>query len=244
MIEAKREILNPPGWPLLLVGGFLGLVAGAFSFSESPDKATAVGIALFVGISIGGWLGAVIVRAVSAILCKFYKDSDAKLVKARDDLKQYFADTLPLLSSSIEVRALEGESSKRAMAKFSSSVEVFRALGNVFNYLYPIVAIITFSEITTRVLLSAGGLEVPPALSLLAYVSLSCFMFLFVVNILIVFSGLLLIRNSVKLMGEINSIEQLLAARIDGDIEKLIPDTSSVEKAVSVPPMVLSRLAA
>ena len=170
MNKARRELLNPPGWPLLLAGGFLGLVAGVFSLSESPENATAIGIALFVGISVGGWLGATAIKVLNSFFVRVYRNSDAKLVKSREDLSCYFADVLPAVVPENQVGSMAAQRSRDAMTNFSSSLNVFRSLGHTCIYLYPIAGVITFAEVTTLGLLAVGGLEIPTTISVLSFI--------------------------------------------------------------------------
>lgn len=244
MTSKMSQLLSPPGWPLVLIGGSAGLLAGTFSLSESVDKATAVGLALFFGITIGGWLGGAVVKAINYPLIRMYKRADHNLEKSKNALKHRFALAISSLDTEKEEAVQEWPQSRDVEAQFGSSLELHRRISRFCWYLYPIAGIIVFSESMTMVLLSVGGLEVPAAVSLITLAGRVLFSVLFVAYLLSVLSGLYMMARALRFINAINSMEQLLAARRDGDIEKLVPDTSSIEKAVSVPPLLVSRLAA
>ena len=242
MIREKKQLLTPPGWPLLLAGGIFGLVAGAFSLSESLEKATAVGIALFLGIALGGWMGVTAVKGLSSVLFKVYKTSDADLEQAISALKQRFADAMTSMNADGGLRPSAEESSNDAVIKVGSSFKALIELLRISSYIYPIAAVIVSAEFLTIVLLTVGGVDIPATISLFTLGSRALCGAMFAIYLLAFIHGLQLIRGTRKLINEIYSIEQLVATRRDGNIEKIIPDMSSMEKAVNVPPLVLARL--
>ena len=208
------------------------------------DKATAIGFALFFGIALGSWLGATLVRGINSLLYNFYRNSDANLVKAVSDLKQRFADAFTSLDAVDHQRLKQEEGSGEALVKFSSSVNAFRELARIISYIYPIVAVFIVAESLTVTLLSIGGVATPAIVSLFALVVHVLFVGLFSIYLLTFLSGLQLMNRTRKLIEDIHSLEQLVAAKKDGNIEEIIPDMSALRKAVSVPPLVVSRLAA
>ena len=182
------------------------------------------------------------VKGLSSVLFKVYKTSDADLEQAISALKQRFADAMTSTNADGGLRPSAEESSNDAVIKVGSSFKALRELLRISSYLYPIAAVVVSAEFLTIALLAVGGLDIPTTISLFIAGSRSLCVVLFAIYLLTFFRSLQLIRRTRKLINEIHSIEQLVAARRDGNLEKIIPDMSSMEKAVNVPPLVLARL--
>ena len=244
MIKNKKQILSPPGWPLLLAGVSMGLLVGALSWQKYPDDATAVGIAYVLGLTLGAWLGTAVVNGVSLALFGVYRRMTTELEDLRLSLERRFADVRTLFD-------MDEAADQPVSMRLNSSIvaprfpfNFYRALLRVSSYLYPFATILAFSQFAVIILLDAGGLEVPSYMFMLMLVSLALFAVSLSMYFLTFARGWRLVRKSEKVIAKLDSLEQLLTAKRNGSIVTINPELSAMERATILPPRLLAPLVA
>lgn len=242
--EKSKQLLNPPGWPLLVAGLVAGLVSGLLALPSSTDTATAVGLAWLIGVALGGWLGLAAFRLLSAGFQLIYKKQRAQVMAAVSRLESRLAAVETLfLEAGMSIPSSNGQ---RRPTKSESLLfaKVLRPLWGFSWGFYPFGIIGVFAYGLVAILLSVGGMDISLHLILLAVaaaVTLPALLFAWLFPIVLNWK---ILRDSRQALGKVERIEQRLADARAEDISISIPDLSIVEKAMTTPPKWLTRLAA
>lgn len=239
--EKSKQLLNPPGWPLFVAGLVAGLVSGLLALLSSADIATAVGLAWFIGVALGGWLGLATARLLSAGFLTIYKRQIERVNATVDGVVSRL--TLLLDAKGIVIPSHNGHS-LRANDTPSPFFKARRSLWSFSWRFYPLGIIGTFSYGLVITLSYVGGIDISLHLILLALaaaVTFPALMFAWVFPLALTWR---IIHISRRLLRKIDRIEQQSAeARVE-DITLSIPDLASIEKTIDTPSKLLTRLAA
>lgn len=242
--EKSKQLLNPPGWLPLVAGLVAGLVSGLLTLPISADTATAVGLAWFIGVALGSWLGLAADRLLSAGFLTIYKRQIAwgnavvSTVAARLAALQLLLDAKGIVIPSHNGHSLRANDTPSPFFKAGRSLWIFSW------HFYPL-GIIGISAYGLVIILSyVGGMDTSRHLILLAPVVAVTFPVLLFAWLFPLALNWKILHTSRRLLRRIDRIEQQSAAARTEDITLSIPDLSSIEKTINTPSRLLTRLAA
>ena len=243
-VEKAKGLLNPPGWPLLVAGVIAGLAHGLLTLSSSADAAVAVGLAWFIGVALGGWLGLATARLLSAGFLTIYKRQIARANAAVSKVVSRLAALQVLLDAKgIVIPSHNGHS---PLADYTPS-PYFKAGCSLWSFswrFYPLGIIGTFAYGLVITLSYVGGIDISLHSILLALAAAVTFPALLFAWLFPLALNWRILNISRQLLQVADSIEQQSAeARVE-DITLSIPDLSSIEKTIDTPSKLLTRLAA
>lgn len=238
------QLLNPPGWPLFMVGLSIGLGHGLAVLPRSAETAAAIGLAWLIGVALGGWLGLAAVKALGSWFLIIYKNQSAPADAAFASVKSRLADLQVILGAEgIIIPTINGHS-QRSNAQLPLVARAGRALWRFSWSFYPFGIFAIFAGGFSIALLYVGGVDISVHLIWLiggAAVTFPALLFAWIFPIAL---NRKILKDSRRALGEIDRIERRLAAANAERIAISIPDRSMVEAAMTEPPKWLTRLAA
>lgn len=252
MIKAdkSKRVLNPPGWPLLAAGLVAGLVSTLLtlltlpSLPSSADTATAVGLAWLIGVALGGWLGLVAFRALSAGFRLIYKRQRTRVLTAVSRLESRFVALQDLLGK--EGVAMHSSNGHPRPANADSPI-FSKLLWPLWSFswgAYPLGIIGIFAYGLVIALYYVGGMDISLHLVLLVAGATVAVLALLFAGLFPIVLNWTILNDCRTALREIDRIEQRLADARAERIAISILDLSIVEAAMTEPPKWLTRLAA
>lgn len=238
------QLLNPPGWPLLAGGIAAGLVSGLLTLPSSADIATAVGLAWLISVALGGWLGLMAFRAISAGFRLIYKRQSAPAAAALAAAQSRLAAFQSRRDGrSPTVDSVNGYSppSRRQSPVYSDAVRLLWRCS--WDFLPVGISGIFILGLAT-ILFYAGGLDFSlPLLGLAGIAAVTCpalaFAWIFPIAL-----NRKIRQDSRRASDEIDRMEQSLAEAPAELPAIFLPDVAAIAKAMDTPSRWLPGLAA
>ena len=243
-VEKAKGLLNPPGWLLLAAGVIAGLVNGLLFLPSSADTATAVGLAWFIGVSLGGWLGLATFRLLIAGFRLIYKNQSARVLTALSRLETRSVAFRSLLDKDSVATLSRNGHPHPSNANSPIFSKLLWPLWRFSWYFYPLGIIGTFAYGLVLILYYVGGMSISPRLIILAAGAAVTFPALLFAWLFPIILNWTILNGCRAALREIDYFERILFDASTGQPSISIPDLSAVEKAITTPPKRLSRLAA
>ena len=249
MIKAaeSKQLLNPPGWPLLAGGIAAGLVSSLLTLLTLPgstETATAVGLACLISVALGGWLGLAAGRGIVAGFRLIYKRQSAPAAAALAAAQSRLA----ALQARNNGRSLAADSgngysppSRRQSPVYSGAIRLLWRCS--WDFLPGGISGVFILGLAT-ILFYAGGLDFSiPLLGLVGIAAVTCPALAWAGIFPLVLNRKIR-QDSRRAIDEIDRMEQSLAAANAEPPVIFLPDVSAIAKAMDTPSRWLPGLAA
>lgn len=238
------QLLNPPGWPLLVGGIAAGLLSGLLALPSSADIATAVGLAVLISVALGGWLGLAAGRGIVAGFRIIYKRQSAPAAAALAAAQSRLAALQARRDGrSPAVDSVNGYSppTRRQSPVYSGAA---RLLWRCSWDFLPVGISGTFILGLATILFYAGGLDFSlPLLGLAGIAAVTCPALAWAGIFPLVLNRKIW-QDSRRASDEIDRMEQSLAAADAEPPAIFLPDVAAIAKAMDTPSRWLPGLAA